>query len=403
MGTAALVDCVGLTAPEEALYLRLLAEPGRPVADLGEGLGVPVSLVRARLAALAALGLATEDGVRSAPAPTLDQARGAHCPEGASDAHPLSPYGGHAGPTRDGRDRHDRQDAAGGVWRATAPDVALEALARGREAELIRLRGRVEELMRGYRHGQRADRPEELIEVVSGREAVSACWRSLQSGAHGSLRILDRAPHLLVSTPQDEAVMLRRGVRVEVIYEHDTVRDAQRLAAIHDSMALGEQSRMLPTLPFKLALVDDRWALLPVSTGTVPDSALVVRRCSLLDALSRLFALCWSQAMRIPRAQPPRSDPDPARGPEAIPASDESAGARGGDGATPATAASSEPLVRRHELLALLADGLTDESIAGKMGVSTRTVQRLVREFMDSCGARTRFQAGVHAAREDLI
>jgi DNA-binding NarL/FixJ family response regulator len=37
------------------------------------------------------------------------------------------------------------------------------------------------------------------------------------------------------------------------------------------------------------------------------------------------------------------------------------------------------------------------------MGVSTRTVQRLIREFMDSCGARTRFQAGVQAAREELI
>ncbi|WP_052443262.1 helix-turn-helix domain-containing protein [Streptacidiphilus neutrinimicus] len=414
MGTAALLDCVGLSGPEEALYLRLLAEPGRTVADLGEGLGIPASLVRARLAALAALGLATEDSMRPGPGPSPEHGRGRHCPDDGPGPHLLhdgsdyrSEYGGTGGTTRyDGHlghgsghgghgplDVHDTHDAAGGVWRATAPDIALEALVRGREAELVRLRGRVEELMRGYRHGQRAARPEELIEVVSGRESIAACWRSLQSGARGSLRILDKAPHVLVSTPQDEAVVLRRGVRVDVIYEHEAVRDARQLAAIRDCMALGEQSRMLPTLPFKLALVDDRWALLPVSTGTVLDSALVVRRCSLLDALSRLFTLCWSQAMRIPRAQPEQE-----REPEADPPS--RAGAGGGDRAADALA---EPLRRRRELLTLLAAGLTDESIARKLGVSTRTVQRLVREFMDSCGARTRFQAGVQAAREELI
>jgi hypothetical protein len=276
MGTAALLDCVGLTRPE-ALNLHLLAEPGRTVADLGERLGVPTSLNRARLAALATLGLATEERERPAHTRTPDPV---HVGTVAHSLHGM----------------HDTHDAAGGAWRATAPDIALEALVRGREAELIRLRGRVEELMRGYRHGQRAARPEELVEVVSGREAIAACWRSLQSGARSSLRILDKAPHILATTPQGESAVLRRGVGVEVIYEHEAVGDPRSLAAIRNCMAIGEQARMLPTLPFKLALVDDRWALLPVSTGTALQSALVVRRCSLLDALSRLFSPRSQQA-----------------------------------------------------------------------------------------------------------
>jgi predicted transcriptional regulator len=383
MGTAALLDCVGLTGPEEALYLRLLAEPGRTAAELGETLGLPASLVRARLAALAALGLATEERDHPARPRRSEHARGTHC---AHDAG--CPHDGQR--SHEVRRPHDRaepsegpvvHDTGCGVWRATAPDIALEALVRGREAELIRLRGRVEELMRGYRHGQGSARPEELIEVVSGRDAVAACWRTLQSGAGSSLRILDKAPHVLVATAQDESAVLRRGVRVEVIYEHDAVRDPRSLAAIRECMAVGEEARMLPALPFKLALVDDRWALLPVSTGNALDSALVVRRCSLLDALSRLFALCWSQALRIPRTEPESA----LLGRETDP------GALG------------EPSYRRREVLTLLAAGLTDDSIARKLGVSTRTVQRLVREFMDSCGARTRFQAGVQAARGELV
>lgn len=326
MGARALMDCVGLTRLDEDIYLRLLADPGSTVEELGRRLETRPSQVQDRLAALAALGLVC-DGVKG--------------------------------------------------WRATAPDIALEALVRGREAELMKLRGRVEDMMRGYRHNHVLSEPNELVEVVSGREAVAACWHSLQAGAGSTLRVLDKAPHIRVASAQEETAVLRRGVRVEVIYEHAAVRTPAALAAIRSCMALGEQARMLPAFPFKMALVDDRWALLPVNTGTALECALLVRPSTLLDALSSLFASYWSQAMRIPRGEP--------------------------DGSAGKSAELADPQGRRRELLTLLAAGLTDEGIARQLGISTRTVQRLIREFMDACGARTRFQAGVQAAREEFV
>ncbi|MBF9069001.1 helix-turn-helix transcriptional regulator [Streptacidiphilus fuscans] len=338
-GAAALLDCLGLSAVEEYLYLRLLTEPRLSTAEIGRRLDMAHDRVHAQLHSLAALGLVVA-------------AR--HDDAGAWDESSE-----HTG-------RGDAPDA----WYATAPDIALEALVRAREADLTRLRGRVEELMRNYRQGHQAVGPDELIEVVSGQEAIAACWRALQHSARTSLRVLDKAPHILVASPADEAAVIRRGVAVQVIYEHAAVRDPERLATIREFMDIGEDCRMLATLPFKLALVDDRWALLPVSTGTALQTALVVRPCSLLDALSGLFALSWSQAMRVPRAE-----------------------AEGEPGAAG----------RRRELLTLLASGLTDESIARQLGISTRTVQRLIRDFMDSFGAQTRFQAGVQAARAELL
>nr|WP_240522031.1 helix-turn-helix transcriptional regulator [Amycolatopsis vastitatis] len=53
---------------------------------------------------------------------------------------------------------------------------------------------------------------------------------------------------------------------------------------------------------------------------------------------------------------------------------------------------------RERQLLTLLTAGYTDESAAVRLGVSVRTVRRMVAGIMDRLGARSRFQAGVKAA-----
>ena len=50
------------------------------------------------------------------------------------------------------------------------------------------------------------------------------------------------------------------------------------------------------------------------------------------------------------------------------------------------------------QMLNLLADGFTDEVVARKVGLSLRTLRRMMSEIMDRLGARSRFQAGKEAA-----
>lgn len=51
------------------------------------------------------------------------------------------------------------------------------------------------------------------------------------------------------------------------------------------------------------------------------------------------------------------------------------------------------------QVAALLSQGLTDEAIARRLGLSVRTVRARIARIMAELGARTRFQAGVLAAR----
>src|SRR5690606_16788413 len=53
---------------------------------------------------------------------------------------------------------------------------------------------------------------------------------------------------------------------------------------------------------------------------------------------------------------------------------------------------------REKELLTLLSAGCTDLTVASRLGVSVRTVRRMMSDVMNRLGARSRFQAGVKAA-----
>lgn len=55
------------------------------------------------------------------------------------------------------------------------------------------------------------------------------------------------------------------------------------------------------------------------------------------------------------------------------------------------------------DLLRVLSYGLTDDRAAMRLHVSKRTFARRVAALMEDLGARSRFQAGVHAARRGLV
>ncbi|MGH3735455.1 MAG: LuxR C-terminal-related transcriptional regulator [Micromonosporaceae bacterium] len=54
-------------------------------------------------------------------------------------------------------------------------------------------------------------------------------------------------------------------------------------------------------------------------------------------------------------------------------------------------------------LLALLAAGAGDETIARTLGVSRRTFFRYLEKLMSRAGATTRFQLAMHATRQGWL
>ncbi|GAB2643746.1 LuxR C-terminal-related transcriptional regulator [Kribbella swartbergensis] len=248
----------------------------------------------------------------------------------------------------------------------TRPDVAVDALVAVRRAELDRVRAEARVLLSELR-AQEQHRPENLVEVIVGQEAIAARFAQLLNGTREQLLVLDRPPYASQVDESDTRVrgLLNEGVVVQGIYSPDSLDVPGGVDEAYSAADAGETSRVHPQVPMKLAVFDRRVALLPLSVDQLVDSALVVHPCALLDALIEMFTLLWDQA--VPVVPAVKADPTDAR------------------------------------LMTLLAAGFKDDAIARQLGLSSRTVGRRVAELMETLGARTRFQAGIHAQRRQLL
>jgi DNA-binding CsgD family transcriptional regulator len=219
--------------------------------------------------------------------------------------------------------------------------------------------------------------PAELIEVLEGGANIRSAFFRIQREAEREVRVFDKPPYFnptgadaFDTNPEEMESLERNRVTYRVIYERSAVELPGRLADIWQGIRAGEQARVADSLPLKLALGDDKVALINSTTDYHNQTAYQVHPSALLDALIQLFEATWHRSVALNQA-PPAGD--------------------GTDVLTPV----------RRELVGLLAAGATDETIARSLGLSVRTVQRHVHTLMSELGAETRFQLGMEAVRRN--
>lgn len=160
---------------------------------------------------------------------------------------------------------------------------------------------------------------------------------------------------------------VRRGVRYRIVVP-DSARTDPVLATRLGALTLaGADARTVPEVPTDALVIDGSVVVLPVdrTAGGAAPSTAVFRLPSVVTTTVELFERVW------PTAVPLTASDLPDR---------------------------AELRAREKELLSLLSAGSTDESAAARLGVSVRTVRRMVADIMNRLGARSRFQAGVKAA-----
>ena len=157
---------------------------------------------------------------------------------------------------------------------------------------------------------------------------------------------------------------LRRGVRYRVLLPESVRRHPAVVLRLGRLVAAGAQIRTVGHVPADVTVIDGEVAMLARdrSAGDVA----VVRLPGVVDTVVALFERLWPSAL-------------------------------------PLTCGDDHLGARERELLALLSAGCTDETAAAHMGVSVRTVRRMMSAIMLRLGARSRFQAGLRAADRGLL
>jgi DNA-binding CsgD family transcriptional regulator len=271
-------------------------------------------------------------------------------------------------------------DATSGRWVALPADTALARLHAEREEALERERAEVERgrsrlaefLLTVPQYG--SDTARRLVEVVDGTGPVGQRVFQVTESARHLVRILDRPPYVynapeLGSTLELEKRQLAKGVAFRVVYDAATFSPPELSSCLAESLAAGEQARVLRDVPVKLAIADDDVAILPLVPGENEQGrAVVLHTPVMVGPIVALFESLWQRAVPV-------------------------GGAVG----------AAEPAPEDQVLLMLLAAGMKDGAIARHLRISERTANRRISELTDRLDAHTRFQAGLQAARKGWL
>jgi DNA-binding NarL/FixJ family response regulator len=267
------------------------------------------------------------------------------------------------------------------AWlRPAAPDLALQGVLAGHQAELARgqelmLDGhrRLADAQARYSTGLSSRLPNHLVGMVADPDQVRELSASLMNTAKRDWMTLEN-PHtempLTADFAQPPLPAFGGRVRCRSIYAAAMMADPVARQNIQACVQAGEEARLLPQVPMKLKLADEATALLPLTpVGTT--AALVIRAPVILAALREYFELLWDRATPL-TAPPPKPGSD-------------------------------QPTPVQKKVLELMALGLGDGAIASRLGVSTSTVRRHVTALSARLGVSSRFAMGAAAHRRDWI
>lgn len=263
------------------------------------------------------------------------------------------------------------------LLRPVNPQVALQGLIAQAESQIVARQQEIESVRAAITvlsevHASQIRRDE--MTRWPGIEAVRTRLRELSALAVSECMSFnpgraDKPEAMSASKPLNQQA-LERGVSIRAIYQDSFRNDPQTLAYARWFEELGGQTRTAPLVPMLMVIVDREVALLPISPADPSVGAVEVHSPGVVAALCAIFEQVWISA--TPFMAPPQTD-----------------------------AHGLEPLER--QLLQLLGDGHTDESAARKLGLSVRTIQRMMSDITARLGAASRFQAGVNATRQGWL
>jgi DNA-binding NarL/FixJ family response regulator len=261
-----------------------------------------------------------------------------------------------------------------GLYMTVDPDVALLGMVQAQRAHMESLAGASESIVRHFRPAVLQENLRVEVQLIEDRRHRNDYLRSLHVAARDDMWSMHPGPlpsaDVLEASLRRDADLVARGVRVRAVYGHAVASRRQNRKYLAALAGLGAEVRLARLVPFDLLLFDAAAAVMPSDPEEPSAPMLVLQGSQLMGTYVAMFRDVWLRAAPFSH-----------------------------DGAVPEQRLTD----KQQAVLTLLVNGLTDEQISRRLGISTRTVGRTVSEVMAQAGARTRFHAGVLAGASGMV
>jgi DNA-binding CsgD family transcriptional regulator len=276
--------------------------------------------------------------------------------------------------------RHD-----GDSWEAQDPALVLQARHAAQESRLAAQRlAMLEEraalyrsrLFSDYLAGRRRAGTHDGVVAVLDHHQIWARLAELVENSHDQILFLLGGPSV-PGSDNNELVqgMVRaasRGVRIASVWTPEYVAAVRSRTRTGRLPPLG-WVRQSAFVPLRTLVVDATTAVFPLDPANLAHGGLVVEAPALRMLITDMIERIHRDAQPLAAAR--------------------------------STATAADPVEqRRHSaILALLAQGATDQTIASRLGITMRTVRRDVADLYEQHGVTSRFQLGAVTARLGLL
>ncbi|WP_314242825.1 helix-turn-helix transcriptional regulator [Streptomyces sp. DSM 40907] len=213
------------------------------------------------------------------------------------------------------------------------------------------------------------------VQVLSGESVIAAALEEAVQSCREELLTAQpnggRSPELLAEALPRDLALAARGVKQRTLYQHTVRAHGPTLSYIERVVSAGAEVRTIDEVFERLIVCDSRTAFMP-GPHDRRQSALVIRHPSIIEYLVKGFEQAWSRAAAVGEV-PSRLRPPPLTN------------------------------ETRRAVLRLMVEGYTDEAIAGRLGISRRTVGTHVQKTSEVLGSRSRAQLAYLIAQTDLL
>jgi len=268
------------------------------------------------------------------------------------------------------------RETADGLVLAEHPRAPLERLLEKEQAgldhrrrQLSEARMSISEFAADFRLGQ-VDRSAsglpawETISVPTASGLMAQAHAVTTGLIRQSVCALDVGPGLDPEVRKRSHEVLTAGREQRSLYPSAALHDPSTRARLQEYAALGEQQRTTDHPPSDFVVFGTEAVFAAADWDDAHGEYVMIREPMLVAMFSAAFDYAWAQGTQV-------SDPADTR--------------QDGD------------------LLAQLARGHKDDTIARNLGWGVRTVRRRVARLMDELGVQTRFQLGVAVQQRELL